>query len=316
MTPSDSLSRDPTLRPPPRRRRRIPVSVWGFFGSLGVICIARGLWVMLQVGQYDAKLEEIERFGGSVYRSPGPPAELGSILSQWPENRWLAPRLVHATQVRLTGSQFTDGGLKLVSTMSEVEALYLNDTSFSDGGLVHLNAMPKLGWLKLENTQITDAGLETLGRHPSLRALLLGNTQITDLGLAQLRRLPLILLAVEDTQVTDAGLAHLAGFTTLWELRLDGTRITDAGLVHLEEMPSLRSVSLNNTEISDAGVVHLANMPLLDRIFLMDTKVTTAGLMQFKGQSRPVVLQIRNTQVPDEDVARLRRALPLLRVVK
>jgi hypothetical protein len=288
--------------------------VWVFIGCLGFICITRGMWVMIQVRRYDMKLEEIERIGGRVFRSAGPPTELLPVVSQWPENRWVAPRLEHATQVWLTDGGITDGGLKLVSTMSDVLGVNLSHTEIS-GNLFHLNAMPKLLWLQLDNTQITDAELRTLSGHPGLQMLSLRNTKITDQSLPQLTGLSLRLLALNDTQITDAGLAQLPALTALWEVRLDGTRITDAGLVHLQKMLLLTAISLDRTDISDAGAVHLAEMPRLDRISLVDTKVTVAGLMLFSGGIRPPELKIRSTQVPEHELLDLKRALPGLRTV-
>ncbi|HLJ12147.1 MAG TPA: hypothetical protein VKU82_13220 [Planctomycetaceae bacterium] len=55
------------------------------------------------------------------------------------------------------------------------------------------------------------------------------------------------LVDLSNLPVTDADLIHLARFTRLEELRLDGTRTTDAGLAHVRELASLEFLALGGT---------------------------------------------------------------------
>ncbi len=85
-----------------------------------------------------------------------------------------------------------------------------------------------------------------------------------------------------NTKVTDAGMESLRGLTLLIGLDLSGTRITDKGLVNIEGLRQLQLLQLQHTTITDAGLEHLRGLSRLEDLFLQDTKVTGAGVAKLK----------------------------------
>ena len=85
-------------------------------------------------------------------------------------------------------------------------------------------------------------------------------------------------IVYEPKQITDAGLKHLAGWTELRELSLDGTNITDEGLKHLAGMKKLQRLILSDTKVTDDGMEHLTKLTALRDVLLFNTKVTESGV--------------------------------------
>ena len=82
--------------------------------------------------------------------------------------------------------------------------------------------------------------------------------------------------------VDDATLVRVATHTSLKRLYLEGTKITDAGLLHLGGLKELHSLSLTNTSISDAGLKELESLSALRTLNLQNTHVTAAGVARLK----------------------------------
>ena len=76
-------------------------------------------------------------------------------------------------------SDVTDEGLAIVSTMPNLEKLYLQKTSISDDALSHLEGLNHLRYLNLYSTQVSDTGLEKLIDLPSLDSLFVWETNVT-----------------------------------------------------------------------------------------------------------------------------------------
>jgi hypothetical protein len=96
-------------------------------------------------------------------------------------------------------------------------------------------------------------------------------------------------LAYEPT-VNDATLTRVAKRESLKRLYLDGTKITDAGLRKLAGLKELRELSLAHTSITDNGLKELESVSSLRE------------------------LNVKDTQVSGEEIARLKTAIPELKV--
>jgi hypothetical protein len=82
--------------------------------------------------------------------------------------------------------------------------------------------------------------------------------------------------------VDDATLARVATHVSLKRLYLDGTKITDAGLRHLIGLKELHTLSLAHTAISDMGLKELEGLSALRTLNLLDTHVTAEGVARLK----------------------------------
>jgi hypothetical protein len=84
-------------------------------------------------------------------------------------------------------SNLTDGVLKELACLENLEALYLPATSFGDAGLKELVPLKKLQQLSLAGTRVTDAGLKALVTLENLRYLNLSGTSVTDAAVKRLQ---------------------------------------------------------------------------------------------------------------------------------
>jgi len=110
-----------------------------------------------------------------------------------------------------------DSALAILSSLTELEVLFLGGNPITDEGVAHLEGLTKLIALNLEGTRVTDAGL----RH------LTGLTSLTH-------------LCLESTSVTDAGLFHIREIKSLERLFLGDTAVTREGVERLQrDRPSL-----------------------------------------------------------------------------
>jgi Leucine-rich repeat (LRR) protein len=83
----------------------------------------------------------------------------------------------------------------------------------------------------------------------------------------------------------------LSWFDRVNGVGLSKTAITDEGLKHLSVLINIDTLNLENTQISDAGLKHLSDLTNLDQLLLGN-----------------------NTQVTDEGIKELQRALPNCRI--
>ena len=206
-------------------------------------------------------------------------------------------RLRHLRTVRVWG-KVTDAGLAHLEGLAQLRVLGLSGRQVTDAGLVHLKGLSQLEDLSLTDTQVTGTGLVHLK------------------GLPKLEHLDLRWSLEGHPGVADAGLMHLQGLTQLRCLWLAGTQVTDAGLAHLEGLSWLNDLYLSHTQVTDAGLAHLNRMSQLRHLDLARTQVTDAGLEYLEGLTQMRTLWLTDTQVTDAGVAKLKQALPNVRVVR
>jgi hypothetical protein len=159
----------------------------------------------------------------------------------------------------------TDGALRAVSGLKEIEKIYLWDARVTDVGVEYLRGMTKLRYLHLSEGKITDRSLEILGSIPTLEGLSMQGNRFTDRGLAHLAGLGKlkslwVCARGEDEspdRISDDGLRHLRALSNLEELGLQHTLVTDAGLDHLRPLTRLEAVYLNGSRITEAGASSL-----------------------------------------------------------
>lgn len=156
-------------------------------------------------------------------------------------------------------------------------------------------------WVELSNMSKQVSDVTPLASLAKLKKLRLFNTQVNDVTpLAGLTNLEILVLS--DTQVSNV--TPLAGLTNLEFLMLDDTQISD--LKPLAGLANLAFLTLHDTQISN--LAPLAGLANLDVLALNDTQVSDvaplAGLANLKE------LWLSNTQASEEDIEKLKQALP------
>jgi hypothetical protein len=114
----------------------------------------------------------------------------------------------------------------------------------------------------------------------------------------------------------DDQLVHVARLKGVTSLNLKRTKISSAGLVHLKEMTSLQLLHLELTAVTDQGMQHLAGLKDLKYLNLYGTEITDQTLVQLVGLKSLQRLYVWQTGVTDEGVAKLKKQLPALQVMR
>ena len=134
-------------------------------------------------------------------------------------------------------------GLKTKGELSKADlekvtrlVLGLGGAKITDGSLKGLAKLQQLEWLALDETKITDACLKEVAKLQQLEQLNLNDTKITDAGLKDVAKLQqLKRLYLSRTQITDACLPNLAKLQNLESLVLYYTKITADGVTELKK---------------------------------------------------------------------------------
>ncbi len=250
--------------------------------------------------------------------------------SQPPVRQWLLDILdIHyfSNVVRVNGVRPDVGDLSPLTKLIHLKRLTI-DTRLVDEDLQHLSNLKSLEYLTFASPEQI-SNLTPLAKLKNLKYLWLENSQVTDLtplaGLTKLEKLKI-------TNAPFSDLTPLTGLTTLEELDVEGGNYND--LKPLVGLTRLRKLNISETSISDltllAGFANLEILNLesnevydlwplmrltkLRHLCLTNTKVTDlaplAGLKNLKN------LWLNHTQVSDEEIEKLKLALPNCNIIR
>ena len=199
--------------------------------------------------------------------------------------------------------QITDEGVATVKGWKHLRRLNLRGTKITDATLEFLSGVPSLEWLDIGWAQVTDTGLGHLAALTNLRHLAMGGNKLTDTSLQFLRQTPQIeYLDLGGTQRTDSG---------LWSLQL-----SDDGMQSIAAVAELRELRLAGTAVTGRGLGLLASLARLERLNLQgcrklrdDAATSLAGFKQLR------VLDLKDSSLSAEAVARIRAALPACQII-
>jgi Leucine-rich repeat (LRR) protein len=124
-------------------------------------------------------------------------------------------------------------------------------------------------------------------------------------SIAELKRLRV--LELYGPLVSDAGITHLAGLTSLEELRLDGNnRIGDAALASLKDLTNLRDLYFHGARITDAGIASIARLTALETLTLGNSQVGDGAMATIANFTKLQTLDLQHTNITDVGMARLK----------
>jgi len=172
---------------------------------------------------------------------------------------------------------FDDAAMKHIAGLEKLRRLRLNSGSLTDGGVRELGRLKQLEQLDLRFTKVTGASLDALAGAP---LQVLNVERLGDAAAAHLRQFPRLReLAGGSATLTGAGFAHLAGLRRLEILDLPNARqLTDDGFAPLARLASLRRLVATGTGLGDQGVRHLAGLNGLTELQLGSSALTDAGM--------------------------------------
>jgi len=205
-----------------------------FLACLEPFYVALGLWRAQQEWQRQGQGELNPLFPTimitctlssrlSVQNLPLLREQLRSIVSLIQTNPYL-------TQLDLFKGQIKDKTVKLLSTLSHLKELSLEENAVTDKGVAFLEGHPSLTALRLWKNKIGPAGTRLLAQNTVLKNLGLYKNKAGDEG-AQAFNLNTTLTALDlrENGIGNKGAKSLAAHKSLLSLRLRFNQITDAG---------------------------------------------------------------------------------------
>jgi beta-lactamase regulating signal transducer with metallopeptidase domain/HEAT repeat protein/Leucine-rich repeat (LRR) protein len=253
---------------------------------------------------------------------------------------------------RLTDAAATHlAGLKSLRVLDlRQDSREKSDMRIGDAGLARLKSLQNLRDLDITGTYVTDAGLKELAAFTHLEMLALGGPRITNAGLVHLKGLTTLKqLSLWFADITDEGLASIEGLTALERLNLGSQKVTGAGLAHLRPLKQLNSLDLHGPNFRGPGLAHLsgltalkhldimplgwgaspvtdrvdfqpqafaalASLPLLEELSLSSMNIPEAGAAELAKLRQLKFLALNRCTISNQDVRKLKRALPAARV--
>ncbi len=190
----------------------------------------------------------------------------------------------HLTELEIMSGAcpITDEGLRLISSISTLEALTLRCPQVTNLGLADLSLLRHLKRLDLSLAhQITDDGLIQLGNLTALEQLKVNHGQFTEAGLQTLLNLrKLKSVDLDHLELSDAGLARMAdSWDELERLAISGKDVSDMGLQVVRQFPRLQFLLLRNcTQLTPSGVATLKQaMPRCRIMISLESPMGDAG---------------------------------------
>jgi len=205
----------------------------------------------------------------------------------------LVRAVAHASAVTCLvaqGAWCDDDALALAAQLPRMVALRLEHTAVAGRGLPRLAGCCPLASLFLTGVGPHPLDLSSIDDLATLTFLHIGGEPVDLVGLDDVGRLDALRDLTLRTPVLQ-NVEPLAALRALECLSLEHTRIADDQVRHLAHLLHLRVLALGHTPVSDATLDVLATAPVLDR------------------------LDVRNTDVTLDGVARLHRARPHLRIL-
>ena len=190
----------------------------------------------------------------------------------------------------LTGSGVTDGGLQHLAKLPNLESLNLAATKITNTGLLAALSLPKLTKLNLNGCLISLPMVETLSKLERLEILSLESTKVGDnelpplVNLSQLKELDL-----SYCPITDNAFKTLGSFRNLEILRVDHTSINGSGMQFMKRKKSevgLRVLNASVTRFGEQGLQFIKGVETLEELNIASAEITDRAIsLNLKGLS-------------------------------
>jgi tRNA A-37 threonylcarbamoyl transferase component Bud32 len=213
------------------------------------------------------------------------------------------------SQLDLSGSDLTDGGLRLLSDSDELEGLNIAHTKVTDAGCRFI-PRSKLQYLDLSGDHISDSGARELCAINNLCSLNLSSTGVTSRWIVSSTKLQnLRELNLNHTPINDSDLINLANWTQLTHLLLEHDDIDDGAFPC--RLSKIESLDLRNTKITDKAVRTFTSFSQLRELYLSATAVSSRSLDWIGELKYLIMLDLASTRVTDAGLERLSRSKDL-----
>jgi Leucine-rich repeat (LRR) protein len=220
-------------------------------------------------------------------------------------------RLGQLQMLNLEGAKFDATYLGMLTPLSSLQTLNLNDTSVTDQELARFSALTSLRELRLARTAVSGTTFEELSNLHDLTSVYLGASKLTIEGFKQLPQFKRLRdLGVSGLKLTDDDLEPLADLADLEYLHVGWSNLTGPGLVHLSGLPRLRKLDLSGAPLTDEGLASLGQLEQIQSLLLAKTPITDEGLAHLMALPQLIELDLTGTKVTEQGALMLLKHLP------
>jgi Leucine-rich repeat (LRR) protein len=159
-----------------------------------------------------------------------------------------------STAIRMTQASIEGSQLNLLTDLTQLDELVLDQGTITDSSFRDLIALRSLRHLRLRNSPLTDTAVAnlTVGDLPNLQILNLPQSAFSAEGLNRIKRLPkLVQLRLGASKIDDRACEVISQFPKLQSLHLIGPKLSDSALEHLATAPELASLYIDDCKLSD-----------------------------------------------------------------
>ncbi|NOX55016.1 MAG: hypothetical protein GXP27_11385 [Planctomycetes bacterium] len=250
----------------------------------------------------------------------------------------IADSFPHLKELDLSyNTNLTNGALKEIARLTDLERLTLVQNRFNDLGTSHLAKLVRLRVLDLRgNMEAGDMTLEVVGQLPRLEVFKHRSSTVSDYGvetLAQSKTLRSLLMQdfgitgqagqtlAQMESLTELEIFRCQGFTSDGVLALKGMKLTrlklrdlpaidDMAMEVFDELPQLKRLELHElASVTDDGLAHLEALKSLEVLDIWAIpQMTDATIDVIVRLPRLKVLSVRTTGVTDAAVDKLLQA--------
>ena len=229
-------------------------------------------------------------------------------------------------EIECLDGELSSAGLGHLAGLKNLANLDLTGCQLiDDAGFAALSELRLLQALVLQHTKAGDAAVRSMSKMQQLSRLQLGSPSLTDRGMrgiSEILTLRNLRLDAESTNVTDSGFIDFWRLNRLDSLAISCPRVTGAGFATLTELPNLHELRIYSPELTDVGLRFISEIPALRRLRLGGSagkgppNVTDDGLLCLSEAAKLTYLELhrRDSAITDEAIARLKQALPQLRI--
>jgi hypothetical protein len=250
-------------------------------------------------------------------------AEIGKLLKAKGGQITESKGLVTAITIP-DGSKLTDEEFRQLTRLAHLKTLSLSN-GLNDDRLSQLTALSNLEYLQTNLAQITDDGVKPLAQLKDLKNLKFFHPgkAFSGAGLAHLAKMPNLerLTVAGSLAFNDDGMAAVAQLSGLKEFRTWHAGATNEGVKKLKELKNLQSLYLGQRLTykppacpTDETIAILTEFKSLESLQLDEARLTFGALQQLKQLPALKKLTLGGIDVAKEDVERLRRELPSVKI--
>lgn len=221
---------------------------------------------------------------------------------------------------------YTNSEYLLIRQLTDLKVLSISGKNFNDRQLKMLTTLKQLERVMINEGELTDEGYQLFTEFPKLNALSIfhptrDRSAFTGAGLAHLKDVPTLRsLTFAGAAAGDEALEAVGEVTQLESFREWHNKETSQGLHHLTKLANLKLIHLGQrlppwgqttpASFDNKTLAILAKMPSLEVIELTEARLDYDGIIQLKNLPNLRTIKIQKVDISQDDIERLKADMP------